>query len=300
MHIIQFIHPGIEFPVSDTNAEMRADGRYNVHWNTGKHYRRLVKHYGDYVDVGGVCQNAELSFWTEWEGPTTATRLADTVRDAIHARYQHTIQCPAVPEDMLNTRRERCDDNNNDECEEGLQNTDPCIFGDSFKYCCCQQSENGMLRWLEAGSLILFVSRILGEYYLDTVFVTGRGIEYLTDMTNAIVCSHQYRDLTLDRLPLGRNYTFYRGVGFAADAPIYSFVPSKIYAGAADDNGRCRLDVAGINGVVGCEAFSPRLTQKFKCTVADRDLIQNVWNEVVRQVRDGGFVPGVRFGWPRP
>ena len=302
MRIVQFIHPRQEFPVSDTNSELRPDGRYNVAWNTGRHCRRLVKHPGDYVDGDGVLQqNAELTFWTEWEGPTVATRL-NSVRDMIHARYLHEVQHPVVPAGMENTRRECCDDSDDsdDGCGDGLLNTDPCVFGDTFKYSNCQQASNGVLRKLGAGSLILFVSRIQGEYYLDTAFLTGRGIDYTTNQANAIDCSTQYRDLTLNRLSLGKNFTFYRSVGFATDTPVYSFVPAKVYTGNATDYLRCRLDSEEINRVTGYEVFSLGLTQKFKSTVADLRLVQNVWSEIDRQIRVQGFVKATHFGWPQP
>ncbi len=302
MRIVQFIHPRQEFPVSETNSELRADGRYDVAWNTGRHCRRLVKHLGDYVDDNGVLQqNAELTFWTEWEGPTVATRL-NSVRDAIHAWYLHEIQHPVVPAGMENTRRDCCDDSDDsdDGCGDGLQNTDPCVFGDTFKYSNCQQSSNGVLRKLGAGSLILFVSRIQREYYLDTVFVTQAGVDYTTNHVNNIVCSDQYRDLTLKRLPLGRNFTFYRGVGFTADCPVYSFVPSRRYTGDVTDYIRCRLDAEAINRVAGCEVFSLGLTQKFKCTVADPQLVREVWTEIGQQIREQEFVKAIHFGWPQP
>ena len=54
MLIVQFIHPGREFPVSDTNSEIRDDGRYEVRWSTEpSHYRRCFERFrnesGDYV-----------------------------------------------------------------------------------------------------------------------------------------------------------------------------------------------------------------------------------------------------------
>lgn len=37
-----------------------------------------------------------------------------------------------------------------------------------------------------------------------------------------------------------------------------------------------------------------------KCAVADSSLIERVWTEVVRQVREHGFVLGTHFDWPQP
>ena len=298
MHVIQFIHPGKEFPVSETNSAILPDGRYEVGWNTEKHHRRLVKHIGSYVDNDGVlCRNFDLVFWTEWEGPTVATRL-DVARDELHARYVHEVQYPTVPEGMDDVRRE-CDDNLDDNCEDGLLNTDPCVFGDTFKYSNCQQSKEGVLRWLENGSLIIFVSRIQGEYYLDTVFVTKSGLEYETDSVDTINCSQQYRKLTLDRLPTGRSYTFYRCQEFTDNNQIFSFVPAKTLTGDEADYVRCRLDITAINNVAGCHAFGAELKQKFKCTIASVNLNQSIWSEIVRQIRNQGFVLGVHFDWPR-
>jgi len=300
--IVQFIHPGREFPVGETNATIRDVGRFDVDWSREpSHYRRLVKHAGSYRNSSGLLQQGELAFWTEWEGPTVAMRIGGA-RGRISARFIHNVCYPIVPEDVGVERERCCAACGDDVCGDGLLNTDPCVFGNTFKYSNCQQAENGVLRHLEIGSLILFMSRIDGQYYLDTAFIVGQeGVPYSTNKAHLLDCSQEYRALTLDRLSANRNFTFYRGAVVAGsdDAnPLFSFVPAREWTGNVDACGRCRLDIGSLNESVHADVFSHGLTQKFKSYDADMNAIQNVWQEVVAQVTSQGFVLGVHFDWP--
>lgn len=302
MLIVQFIHPGKEFPVSDTNSEIRDDGKYDVRWSTEpSHYRRLVKHQGTYVnDADGVAQEGELAFWTEWEGPTVATKM-DRVSGCVLARYSHRVQYPIVPQCAENAHG--CGNQVSEACVEGddygLLNTDPCAFGRTFKYALCQQSEKGVLRHLNKDDLIAFVSRINGGYYLDTMFVVDSGkVDYRTG-DSRVACSDEYRVLTLDRVSAGLNFTFYRGKRFTnlRNEP-FSFVPARMCNSDLDIRDRCRLDIDAINRCANTDLFSSGLKQKFKVEKINQDLGLNVWNEIVRQVVAQGFVLGVHFDWP--
>ncbi len=51
------------------------------------------------------------------------------------------------------------------------QNTDPLVFGDHFLYSNCRQRQNGKMRDLAHGSLVLFGSKLGGQFVLDTLFV---------------------------------------------------------------------------------------------------------------------------------
>jgi len=302
MKIVQFIHPGHEFPVSDVNSECRDDGEFDVMWSTEQsHHRRLVRHHGSYVDDRGTEQTGDLAFWTEWEGPTVASKIFGA-RGRVLSHFVHKVKHPTLP-GGAGILQGRC---GNVDCscpadDDGPLNTDPCVFGNSFKYALCQQSEGGVLRTLEDGSLIFFVSRIAGTYYLDTTFAVGtERIDYSSDNTAVVDCSDEYRALTLDRIPCGQQFTFYRGKRFAnmQDIP-FSFTPAKIWRNDASVGVRCCLDVNGINAVAGTEVFSVGLKQKFKTTDANQDVIRNVWNEIVQQVRRNGFVLGVHFPMPQ-
>lgn len=286
MHIVQFYHPGTEF----TGVfKRRPDGKYDVPWNTGNHHRRLVEHLGQYADVQGL-HDGELRFWTEWEGETCASQLQENP-DAIHAQYLHRVKYPVAPVGM------GCATAGNGCCG---QNTDPCVFGRTFKYSNCRQEACQMLRCLSQGSLIVFWSCRDGKFCLDTVFVIGdTAIQYQERSTLYPHCSTEYRNLTVDRLADGNSRTFYRGVEYRADQPfngqIFSFTPARL-KGDTDSDSRCCLNIDGIplNRVSNIGA-----TRNIKTTIADANFVSDVWHEIVRQVIANGFVLGVHFDWPR-
>lgn len=292
MHIIQFIHPGPEFPINDRNSQLLNNGKRAVQWSTEpNHYRRLVRHHGSFVDANGVINDGEVAFWTEWEAHTIATRFGRAV-SRLHAKYYHEIQTLIVPQGVGNRVNCRAGANN------GLLNTDPCVFGRTFKYALCQQHENGVLRSLAENSLILFLSRIQGTYYLDTLFVVGESRDYTTGSANNIICSNEYRTLTLDRLSKGQNFTFYRGKRYPQCHTLFSFTPAKVWSNDDDVRARCPLNLQAINQIARRDIFSTRLTQGFKATISNANLVSRVWNEIVRQVRQNQFVLGSHFSMP--
>ena len=292
MHIVQFAHPGAEFLVTAANSTRLPNGEYDVEWNNGPHRRRLVKHVGDYVDANGMLQNGELLFWTEWEGPTTAAKLMAT-NGLCNARYLHKIKYPKYPSVQGNIPY-AC-----------WQNTDPCVFGRSFKYSNCRQDHHTILRNLLQGSLVAFVSMIRGTYYLDTLLVVGESQRYSTDKTNTVNCSEEYMALTLDRLEAHRHYTFYRGVKFP-ETPhdeniLFSFTPSRVYVGLdyQRDFARCALDVDAINNAVGRKVFTNANLRGIRQTLSTEQETCRAWKEIFRQVTAQEFVCGVSFDWPQ-
>ena len=251
------------------------------------HSRRLVLHPGDYVNAQERIVSADLVFWTEWEACTSAIPLTPSSRHA--AQWLHTALSP------LSGRI-------------GESNTDPCVFGSSFKYCCCQQTPEGTMRRLPPGSLILFGSCLDHRFALDTVFVIGgAGVPYDASdpkELDGLGVSPEYRELALNRLKSGL-LTFYRGktAAQAAAGQPYSFTPAKPFDEHDPKCGeRFTLDAAAVNCQLpsGSKTFAPILgqTQGKKVIQATTDTITRVWKEIVRQIRAAGFVPGVRFGWP--
>lgn len=284
--IVQFIHPGREFPVENKS------GKYPVAvpWVGGAcsdcdgHSRRLVSHKGDYVDGNGRKKTAQLAFWTEWEACTVANVLPATKRNQLDAHWVHMVKTPLVK-------------------HPGTLNTDPCVFGSAFKYCLCQQKKNNRLRRLSPNSLILFGSKIDGDFYLDTLFVVGEHrIKYDASFTESLPVSKEYQELTLKRIGSGE-LTFYRGITFDADIPgeMYSFVPARPFG--PDDFGcgeRFKLDVSLANRFIPSQfgQLDSELGRFHHNIQADKSTVIDVWNEILRQVREAGFVPGVHFDWP--
>ena len=168
--IVQFQHRKDEVLVGRTNARSR--DVFEVGWNMGDHRRRLVGHSGNYVE-SGICYSGELAFWTEWEANTQARNLSPLTSWGC-ARRIHYVMSP-LHGDAASAKEKRSDANDCSGRANKYQNTDPCVFGKSFKYSNCKQDSAHELKNLPAGSLIVFGSIHDNIYYLDTVFVVADG-----------------------------------------------------------------------------------------------------------------------------
>ena len=285
--VIQFIHPGREYQVTN-----ETNGPINIPWvggscdtSCGGHTRRLVSHKGDYVDSTGKVKTGQLAFWTEWEACTTAVAMAAAPKDRFSAHWVHTIKTPLVK-------------------KPGTLNTDPCVFGSTFKYCCCQQTKNGTMRKLAPGSLILFGSHMDGRFFLDTLFVIdGAGLPYEGGKPDEISVSREYRQLALNRMN-GGELTFYRGKACcsAGKGQPYSFAPAQLFDAKDGCCGkRFSLDLGKLNQCLPLDSqrFSPGLNQGFKAIEAESIVVSAVWMEIHRQVLNAKFVLGVHFDWPQ-
>ena len=265
---------------------------------TADHSRRLVVHNGDYVNKEGKLVSGDLAFWTEWEACTIAAPMPKG-KNETDARWFHKVVTPS-----RKTGDHRV-------------NTDPCVFGSSFKYALCQQhskaetrDDSVVLRRLPSGSIILFGSRFLkrNEFVLDTVFVVGDIRTHYTEQTKKeMEVSDEYRALTLNRFSNeSLENTFYRGESFSSSggAKPYSFVPARPFVqGDARCGKRFVLDLASVNTHLRTtkNEFKPtsEKTQGFQRIEASSRIVNSVWREIVRQVRKQGFVLGVRFDWPK-
>lgn len=304
--VVQFMHSGNEFLMSKCKntppAKVCANGSLQVPWSMEKdHFRRLVQHDGWYVDKSGDYKKGHLVFWTEWEAMTIAWPLG-TDKDFFKAHFVHEILCPPTVSGTAH-----CGKNPNGSY--GYQNTDPCVFGDKFKYSNCHQSERGDLRRMKPGSLVVFGSykedkqRGKEEFCLDTIFVVGDvAYDYSTNNVDAVQCSEWYKNLTLRRLPPGKSFTFYRGTTCRQKVnlanALFSFTPAKIYDGVYVPRERCVLDdIRSLNSHLRTAVFN-RGRQGFHPEEANRNEIKAVWDDIVQQVMKQGFVLGVRFdGW---
>ena len=310
MNVVQFIHPGDEITVTGPN----------VGWHTkGEHRRRLLCHAGEYVDGNNNCNHDDnLCFWNEYEAPTQAHPILQS-QGWDFAQYYHTIIKPIPPSP---NRQRKCQDDALDEC---CDNTDPCVFGETFKYSNCQQVPNGDLWNLPQGSLIMFGSHHENSFYLDTVFVTqAPGVSYSVPIALHQLpfrVSNDYKIVTLDNLmpkrnkknkrnPIIRQFMFYRGrlplvnVKHQVDGQdIFSFTPTRIF-NTPDYNMRCKIDLTILNQriqpyVPAHCLFSSGLKQShktivFKATTAN---VAAIWREVRDIVINASFKLGYHFSW---
>ena len=305
--VVQFMHSGNEFLMSKCKHTpspiIRADGSLLVPWSREEnHFRRLVQHDGWYIDKSGDYKKGHLAFWTEWEAMTIARPLVKD-RDFFKAHFVHEVQCPPAVSGTAHCGK-------NPSGSYGCQNTDPCVFGSTFKYSNCHQSVRGNLRRMNPGALVVFGSYKKDKQHnkevfcLDTVFVVGDvAYDYSTDNVNIVPCSDWYKDLTLRRLPPGKNFTFYRGATCRQKVnlanALFSFTPAKICDGVCVPRERCVLDdIKSLNRHLRTVVFN-NWRRGFYPEEAVQQEIKDVWNEIVDQVVKQGFVLGVHFDGPK-
>ncbi len=215
VYVVQFPHPGREH-----NPRVLRPLPWRMPWNTDEHRRKFMRSPGRYVDKNDIHSEAELTFWGEWEAPS----------DVVH---EWTASEP-LPRFLHLPVWERS-------APPGRQNSDPWVFGDCFLYSNCKQlttaSNPSALQGLTPGSVILFGSRVSGEFVIDTVFVIKDSCPYTPSKLRST--EYPFRDdtfcfCTIESLCdpssdcAGGRFTMYRGATF--DEPIngmYSFVPSQ-------------------------------------------------------------------------
>ncbi len=170
---VQFLHPG---------GEHEPDRGLIRNWNRNDHKRKFIKGAGAYL-ADSKPQKGEIVFWAEWEPESRVQRkIGDPIDQGPRFIYEPYYVAP--------------------KSYDGLQNTDPFVFGEVFHYTACQQRTNKnkdatQLRHLQKGSVILFGSCKNDEFVLDTVFVVDCWIDhtranYRRVLANAI--SQEYKE----------------------------------------------------------------------------------------------------------
>lgn len=292
--VVQFFHSANEY---DVPRRCYRGENTPIGWNTtGAHFRRFLSSEGNYINEQGDKERGDLLFWSEWEANTLVTELPHA-NDSGCAKWLHVPQIP-ISTQIVGA------------C--GLQNTDPCVFGASFKYALCLQEWSSELRNLERGSLIIFGGRKNFKFCLDTVFVVDEKTLYNgPDAEQKVSCSKDYRILTLNQTR--GKLSFYRGVTWEQRhdfGGIYSFVPGICLDGrvslntlSPESRKRCVLDLRRLKHIMGngeARIFDDgKKTQGFSSIEASQSLIKQIWDELLRQSIENGFVPCVHFPWPQ-
>ena len=220
--IVQFLHSGLEHPPDRGAKNYKA-------WNKGKHKRKFLCNHADYV-VNSTLQTGHLFFWNEWEPESYVSPLAQNKN-------------PLLPRWLHKPRRIFSVPNGVD-----LENTDPFIFDNEFKYFVCLQMkrrklseariQTAMAR-LDKGSLILFGSKtqIKGRpiFQLDTVFVVSDYLDYnpRTKPLTVADIGQTYYDYAYSKLFFGFrpnvNLRLYKGATYQNQiSEMYSFVPGQV------------------------------------------------------------------------
>ncbi len=278
---VQFLHPG---------EEHKPDNGLIKKWNKKKHKRKFMRQAGTYIAEGKV-EEGEIVFWGEWESESTVLKEID---DPIPGGPRFICEpYYVVPESY-----------------HGLQNTDPFVFGTFLYGNCLQYTSAGptRLRYLDRGSVILFGSRVGGNFVLDTVFVIDKWIKYDANSYGRVLkgcIPHDYMVVTLNPLFLsgrgrrgpcpprsGRSYRLYFGATHAAPVNgIFSFFPCIPSECAPEGFAR-----PIINDRRFITSNLPR-GKRLNCQ-ADRTKIRDFWDSVVDQVLRRHMYLGIQAQMP--
>jgi hypothetical protein len=182
---------------------------------------------------------------------------------------------------------------------DGLQNTDPFVFGEQFHFAICQQNTklgSTQLRYLDRGSIILFGSCIDKQrFVVDTVFVVDWWIDYHvgnhTPQITAAV-SNTYLEVTLNpgcngEGSKGQSRRLYFGA--TQQKPMdgmYSYFPCSPLEKAPNRFARPTITLPGL--------MTPHLTQGRKTTrITGSAYGLELWTEVKAQVEKQGLATGI-------
>lgn len=277
--VVQFMHPG---------GEHKPDDAATKHWNTADHKRKFLVNRGTYLD-GGARKTGDMEFWGEWEPQSGVEVKID--QPSSHGPRQVYRPYYVVPATFAS---------------QGLQNTDPFVFGGPFRYAICRQfgsSGPSRLQRLVPGSLILFGSNRAGRFVLDTVFVVRASRPHdrntfeseLGDSVPEAYLDTALRPWYADPKTLRSPYDAARLYTAATpDDPIegmYSFFPCR----AHDPNGAGfeRPEISIPTVITDALPMGSSTTR-----VASLAEVARVWTDIVAQVRRHGLMLGVETDMP--
>ena len=275
---VQFLHPG---------GEHKPDVDNSKPWNRGTHKRKYLINDGAYVsNTQGLKYKAKLGFWGEWEPESYANRITDPLPYGPQYIHQPYYIAP--------------------ESYQGLQNTDPFVFGERFLYTICQQNRktgSTQLRNLAKGSVVLFGSCLKEKFVLDTVFVIDHWVDHCKDNFRSVLngyVSETYKKVTL--LPmycsgyncrgcatLNKTASFRLYFGATFDNPVhgmFSFFPTQLVDCYPKGFARPAISISKI--------ITDSLNQSMKLN-SQKDLgsIQGLWRKVVEIVTSANLKLGV-------
>ncbi len=277
---VQLNHPGSQKPFKLGSGYISIGKNIIREWNNDIHYRKFIQHDSYFVNgLGDLSPTQEaLYFWGEWEGYSFFKPFSKTdyriLPNGLHKLFHSTVI-------------------------RGLQNTDPYIYGEDFKYCVCKQK--GQLTSLVLDDLILFGTVLpkLGRFYIDTVFVIkSHDISSNVQMTSGAQYSQVYKEETLEQLneylktpTFTNNNRVYHSKTWWDDKDYFSFVPCKL---SYDNIGFERLFIELSNQTFQLSSNPTGKSFLSNCPLSTKDL----WKEIVRISIEQGFVLGIKFDEP--
>lgn len=291
--IIQFMHPG--------NEHSYKKGETFKPQNNKKHERNFICTDGSYIDKSDNKKNDTLCFWGEWENKATAVAIGAKDKSGIMPHHLIT-PTPVVP-------------------PERAANTDPFVFGDGFKYFCCQQHDNGALTKLNKGDIILFGSCKQDRFLIDTLFVVAKAISYSTGdyddakkatsendfklffnnsfvtmaeaekTTYTTTCNNSCNEKSVKGSCGRQKISRVLYIGATPDNPVegmYSFVPAMKKGDCPNGFSRPVISKKEVPDI------SPKLHQGFNSKIDASNRLA-IWNNIRSAVLSAGYVLGVHF-----
>ena len=292
LSVVQFTHPGPEHGHDRNNPGIKS-------WNTGPHKRKFLLSKGTYVDKYDSVSSGQITFWGEWEPPSTVQALTQPQKNPLYPKWLHRPYLPSKIPSPIN-QSTSCGG-----CHGGsYQNTDPFVFGSCFKYFVCQQYRPSTmnptkLAKLDKGSIVIFGSKGQqdGEpfFQIDTVFVVGGYLDYDTRYADALIDERvpkTYREIVYKMgfpEPTQQSLKLRLYFGATLQNPIhgmYSFVPAKPFSGERIGFPRIRIKDKPY--------ITKNLSQGYKMTGINSLTEGNeIWKELRQLSRDSGCVEAV-------
>ena len=278
---IQLNHPGHQKPFKLGKGYINTGVNIVRKWsNDSVHFRKFIQNNGLFVDGLQDFEptQTKLFFWGEWEGNSFFNPFPKNdfreLPNGLHELFHSTVI-------------------------RGLQNTDPYIYGEDFKYCVCKQA--GWLTSLVLNDLILFgtVMPSLNKFYIDTVFVIkDHNLSSNVQITSGAHYSQVYKEETLEQLneylktpTFTNNNRVYHSKTWWDDKDYFSFVPCKL---SYDNIGFERLFIELSNQIFQLSRNPTGKSFLERCTLSS----QYLWKEIVRISLKQGFKLGVKFDEP--
>ena len=262
-------------------------------WNTGRHQRKYLFWHGQYIDTNGILKNGDFYFWGEWEPPTLVWKNPKRGQSPNFVHFPITNSSSVAPSALINGGN--CQAN----CGTGgnYQNTDPCVFGSTFKYIICQQNK----RVYNKGDVLLFGSTKKDAFLLDTILVIDTVTPYilspgqLPSIQNFV--SAEYQNVTVNRIvgKIGKikKLNFYRGAKFLNNKTPYSFTPAVLQNGTTPIL-KSRMTISFSDAVLG-KYFKPGYRNAYCSKIRFGN---HEWNYLVNLCYQQGFVPAVEIDYP--
>ena len=286
--VVQFFHPD---PPYANKKEPNVK-----EWKVGPHTRNLsCMDNCKYVQKDGKLSGGKLAFWGEWEANGEIQIRKQNRQISSRVLFPHlNIEDAQKVFAQTKGKKGACEPKNscgsNKLCDLGNYcNTDPFVFGSSFRYCNCHQDAFKTLRNLPNGSLILFGSSSHGTFCLDTVFVVKESIsdwqnnrEQVKKMLgkNFDIYSKVTLNFTDSNIPL----TFYSGATFKEFDEMFSFSPAKVQLNDSIQSfeklSLKDLDIRGLNFLKGLNPFVTKQTQGIHIILEGDKNIRNLWKRI--------------------